>query len=346
MAAPAVAAVAKKVIVYILTDEKALKVVLGIVLGIIIIILLPLGVIIGVLNGDVEIDAERMQEMIVQNLSAEEQAMLQGIEDTMYGIEDGMTEAGYGNQRVTEAQVLYVLALSSHSAEDGFVDKLVGCFAENQTDEQLISAVNSAFGTSITAQDFSNVMSNIRNAYIDTSDYTDPNTKNNLDLVKWAEYAADKGWGYVYGTYGTVLSESMLTAKMEQYPDEVATKEQFIRDTWLGKRTADCVGLIKGYGWFNTASQDTEIGSNGMQDLSANGMYDAATVKGEISTISETPGLAVWKDGHIGIYIGDGNVVEAYGTERGVIRSVLADGGWTHWLEVPSINYVEQEETS
>lgn len=346
MAAPAVAAVAKKVIVYILTDEKALKVVLGIVLGIIIIILLPLGVIIGVLNGDVEIDADRMQEMIVQNLSAEEQAMLQGIEDTMYGIEDGMTEAGYGNQRVTEAQVLYVLALSSHSAEDGFVDKLVSCFAENQTDEQLISAVNSAFGTSITAQDFSNVMSNIRNAYIDTSDYTDPNTKNNLDLVKWAEYAADKGWGYVYGTYGTVLSESMLTAKMEQYPDEVATKEQFIRDTWLGKRTADCVGLIKGYGWFNTASQDTEIGSNGMQDLSANGMYDAATVKGEISTIPETPGLAVWKDGHIGIYIGDGNVVEAYGTERGVIRSVLADGGWTHWLEVPSINYVEQEETS
>ena len=346
MAAPAVAAVAKKVIVYILTDEKALKVVLGIVLGIIIIILLPLGVIIGVLNGDVEIDADRMQEMIVQNLSAEEQAMLQGIEDTMYGIEDGMTEAGYDNQTVTEAQVLYVLALSSHSAEDGFVDKLVGCFAEDQTDEQLISAVNSAFDTSITAQDFSNVMSNIRNAYIDTSDYTDPNTKNNLDLVKWAEYAADKGWGYVYGTYGTVLSESMLTAKMEQYPDEVATKEQFIRDTWLGKRTADCVGLIKGYGWFNTASQDTEIGSNGMQDLSANGMYDTATVKGEISTIPETPGLAVWKDGHIGIYIGDGNVVEAYGTERGVIRSVLADGGWTHWLEVPSINYVEQEETS
>ena len=346
MAAPAVAAVAKKVIVYILTDEKALKVVLGIVLGIIIIILLPLGVILGVLNGDVEIDADRMQEMIVQNLSAEEQAMLQGIEDTMYGIEDGMTEAGYGNQRVTEAQVLYVLALSSHSAEDGFVDKLVGCFAQDQTDEQLISAVNSAFGTSITAQDFSNVMSNIRNAYIDTSDYTDPNTKNNLDLVKWAEYAADKGWGYVYGTYGTVLSESMLTAKMEQYPDEVATKEQFIRDTWLGKRTADCVGLIKGYGWFNTVSQDTEIGANGMQDLSANGMYDVATVKGEISTIPETPGLAVWKDGHIGIYIGDGNVVEAYGTERGVIRSALADGGWTHWLEVPSINYVEQEVTS
>ena len=346
MAAPAVAAVAKKVIVYILTDKKALKTVLGIVLGIIIILLLPLGVIIGVLNGDVEIDPDRMQELIVQNLSTEEQAMLQGIEDTMYGIEDGMTNAGYSGTRVTEAQVLYVLALSSYSSEDGFVDKLVGCFTQDQSDEQLISAVNSAFGTSITTQDFSNVMSNIRNAYIDTSNYTDPNTKNSTDLVLWAENAADKGWGYVYGTYGTVLSESMLNAKMEQYPDEVATKEQFIRDTWLGKRTADCVGLIKGYSWFNTVSQQTEIGSNGMQDLSANGMYDAATVKGEISTIPETPGLAVWKDGHIGIYIGDGNVVEAYGTERGVIRTALADGGWTHWLEVPNITYEEQEETS
>ena len=281
MAAPAVAAVAKKVIVYILTDKKALKTVLGIVLGIIIILLLPLGVIIGVLNGDVEIDPDRMQELIVQNLSTEEQAMLQGIEDTMYGIEDGMTNAGYSGTRVTEAQVLYELARSSYSSEDGFVDKLVGCFTQDQSDEQLISAVNSAFGTSITTQDFSNVMSNIRNAYIDTSNYTDPNTKNSTDLVLWAENAADKGWGYVYGTYGTVLSESMLTAKMEQYPDEVATKEQFIRDTWLGKRTADCVGLIKGYGWFNTVSQETEIGSNGMQDLSANGMYDAASVKGE-----------------------------------------------------------------
>ena len=346
MAAPAVAAVAKKVIVYILTDKKALKTVLGIILGIIIILLLPLAVIIGVLNGNVEIDADRMQELIVQNLSAEEQALLQGIEDTMYSIEDGMTNAGYSGTRVTEAQVLYVLALSSHSSEDGFVDKLVGCFTQDQTDDQLITAVNSAFGTSITTQDFSNVMTNIRNAYIDTSNYTDPNTKNNTDLVLWAEHAADKSWGYVYGTYGTVLSESMLTAKVEQYPDEVATKEQFIRDTWLGKRTADCVGLIKGYGWFNTVSQETEIGSNGMQDWSANGMYNAATVKGEISTIPETPGLAVWKDGHIGVYIGNGTVVEAYGTERGVIRSALADGGWTHWLEVPSISYNEQEETS
>lgn len=179
--------------------------------------------------------------------------------------------------------------------------------------------------------------------YIDTSDYTDPTTKNNLDLVKWAEFAADNGWGYVYGTYGTVLDNTLLESKIIQYPDEVGNKEDFIREHWLGKRTADCVGLIKGYAWFDTSTQNTILVSNGMSDLGADGMYNAASEKGTIDTIPETPGLAVWKEGHIGIYIGNGNVIEAYNTDRGVIRSVLADGGWTHWIKVPSINYVEQE---
>ena len=45
-----------------------------------------------------------------------------------------------------------------------------------------------------------------------------------------------------------------------------------------------------------------------MMDVTANGMFDAATVKGTIDTIPEVPGLAVWHQGHIGIYIGNGEV--------------------------------------
>ena len=48
----------------------------------------------------------------------------------MYEIEDKMTEAGFDKQRVKEAQVLYVLALSDFLRKNGFVDKLVGCFAD------------------------------------------------------------------------------------------------------------------------------------------------------------------------------------------------------------------------
>lgn len=55
--------------------------------------------------------------------------------------------------------------------------------------------------------------------------------------------------GYVWGTCGNVLTESLFAYKLKQYPDGVRKYENFIRANWLGRRTADCVGLIKGYGW-------------------------------------------------------------------------------------------------
>lgn len=183
-----VAAALKKIAVYILTDKKALKTVFGIVIGIIIIIIMPIVAIVSIFNGNIEIDTDRLQTMLVENLSAEEQAKLQFVEDTMYGIETAMKDAGHTG-RIKEAQVLYVLALSDKAHESDFISKLVGCFTAEQTDEQLISSINSVFGTQLAVDDFSNVMKNIRAVTIDTSDYTDPTTKNNLDLVKWAVHA-------------------------------------------------------------------------------------------------------------------------------------------------------------
>lgn len=337
-----VAAALKKIAVAILTNPKVLKTIGGIVLGIIIIIIMPIVAVVSIFNGDIEIDTDRLQTMVVENLSAEEQAKLQFVEDTMYSIEDEMKTAGFGG-RVKEAQVLYVLALSDYASEDGFVSKLVGCFAEDQTDAQLISAVNSAFGTQLTAEDFGKIMGNIRAVAIDLSGYTDPATKNNLDLVQWAMEAQKAGWGYVYGTYGNVFDQAMFDFKLEQYPDEVGGHEDFIRQNWLGRRTADCVGLIKGYGWLDPETKEVNYGTNGMPDIGADAMYENATEKGTIDTIPEIPGLAVWHEGHIGIYIGNGKVVQAANTEAGVIRNSLADTAWTHWLKIPYISYKESE---
>lgn len=338
-----IAAVLKKLAVYILTDKKALKTAVGIILGVIIIIIMPIVAVVSFFNGDINIDTDRLQTMVVRNLSAEEKAKLQFVEDIMNTIDDKMTAAGF-NGSVKEAQVLYVLALPDFSNNPGFVDKLVSCFAENQTDEQLISAVNSAFGTQLTAEDFSNVMGNIRSLHIDTSDYTDISTKNNIDLVKWAIHAQESGWGYVYGTYGAVLDKSAFEFKKNQYPDEVGSYADFIEQNWLSRRTADCVGLIKGYGWYDAESGKIDIGANGMQDVSANGMFQVAREKGTIDTIPETPGLAVWHEGHIGIYIGNGEVIEAMGTQYGVVKTQLKNGGWTHWLKIPYITYIEEKE--
>lgn len=52
----------------------------------------------------------------------------------------------------------------------------------------------------------------------------------------------------------------------------------------------------------------------------------------------------MWYEGHIGIYIGDGKVIQAANTKAGVILTSLGDTAWTHWLKVPYINYIESEE--
>ena len=294
-----VAAALKKIAVALLTDKKALKTIGGIVLGVLIIIIMPIVAVVSLFNGGIEIDTDRLQTMVVENLSAD---------------------------------------------DNGFVEKLVGCFTAEQTDAQLISAVNSAFGTSLAPEDFTQVMQAIRAVYIDTSHYTDPSTKNTLDLVQWAIAAEKAGWGYVWGTFGEVLTESYYEAKAAQYPDEVGGYEDFIRQNWLGGRTADCVGFIKGYGWLNSDTHEIEYGTNGMPDIGADAMYDNATEKGTIDTIPEIPGLAVWHEGHIGIYIGNGQVIHASGTKVGVVQTPIGSSGWTHWLKIPYITYIEETE--
>ena len=174
---------------------------------------------------------------------------------------------------------------------------------------------------------------------IDVSAFVDPTTKNATDLVTYAINAYESGWGYVWGTFGSVLTEGLFQAKLEQYPDGVGNYEEFIRNNWVGKRTTDCCGLIKGYGWLDPETMSINYGTNGMPDLGANQMYYNASESGTIDTIPEIPGLAVWHDGHIGVYIGNGYVIEAMGTKYGVVKTQLEGRGWTHWLKVEYINY-------
>lgn len=174
---------------------------------------------------------------------------------------------------------------------------------------------------------------------IDLFGYVDPDRKNAADLATYAVHAWEQGWGYVWGTCGWMLTEELFTSKLAQYPEGVGQYEEFIRERWLYGRTADCIGLIKGYGWLDPDSRTIGYAANGMPDLSANQMYHAAAVKGTIDTIPEVPGLAVWRDGHIGVYIGSGYVIEAMGTKYGVVKTKLSERGFTHWLEIPFIDY-------
>ena len=183
---------------------------------------------------------------------------------------------------------------------------------------------------------------------LDTSGFTNPAGKNADDLVQYAIHAYQEHWGYVWGTFGLVLTESLFEAKLAQYPDALAGNADFIRQTWVGGRTPDCVGLIKGYGWLDTKSMTIRYATNGMPDYGADQMYqackNAGTLNkdyGAISTMPEIPGLMLWKSGHAGVYIGGGYAIEAMGTSKGVVKTKVSDRNWQGWGKLPYIDYRE-----
>lgn len=162
----------------------------------------------------------------------------------------------------------------------------------------------------------------------------------NLGLVEFAKKALEIKAGYVYGTTGQILTENLLAYKQDQYPDHINRFIDYIKQNYMGKITYDCVGLIKGYIWQNDEHDGWYDPSN---DVSANGMFNVAKVKGPIATMPDVPGLCVRYDGHIGVYVGDGKVIEARGTKYGVVQTELEGRGWTHWLECPFILYVKPD---
>lgn len=337
-----VAAALKKIAVALLSDKKVVKKIGTLVLSILVVIFMPIGVILGICNTEIEFDEDDLAA-IADTLDAEEIAKLALVQAKLDEIEEAMEDADM-HSRYEEAQLLYMLALYEYQDEDDFVDRLVGCFEDDQTDYELIEEINDEFDCDIDPTEYLNVVTGLRSTTISTFGFEDPMTKNNRDLVYWAWEAYNDGWGYVWGSYGLILTQSSFESLCELYPNNVENHHDFIQENWVGRRTADCAGLIKGYLWFNADSHQIEYGSNGFADLDADSMYNNSTVNGTIDTIPEIPGLGVWHEGHVGIYVGNGWVIHASGTETGVIKSQLDGSSFTHWFEIPGITYLGEEE--
>lgn len=151
---------------------------------------------------------------------------------------------------------------------------------------------------------------------------------------------AQLGLPYWYGTFGQAACLELYLQKKNQYPKQY---EWEYTPGAAGKKVHDCVGLIKGYLWSN-GPEDTNPVYNAAQDLSANMMRSACKTKGEMATMPEIPGLLVFFDKHVGVYIGNGEVVEARSRKYGVYKSKLADRPWTSWGYCPYITYEEPEQ--
>lgn len=78
----------KKIAVSLLTDKKVIKTIGGIVIGIIIIVVMPIIAVVSVFNGSMDIDTDKLNQSIQENISAEQMENLQLINDTMTEVEN------------------------------------------------------------------------------------------------------------------------------------------------------------------------------------------------------------------------------------------------------------------
>lgn len=342
----AVGAALKKIAVAIFTDPKVLKKVGGIVLGIIIIICMPIVAVVSIFNGDVNIDTDKLNTSIQQALTEEQNEKLKLYNDTMEKIENKLKDKHLSKFN-TLAEVIYLFALSDKSKDNNFVKDYVSCFKKNYSNEEVVNAVNSKFGTDIKSSDVEKMVKSAGSSNISLSGYYDPKVKNNLDLAQWCRNAQKNGWGYVYGGYGQLCTVAYLDQQAAAWPgaNEAGGPMRTVGEKWLGKRVTDCIGLIKSYAWYNPSDGSIKPGANGFSDCSASSIWGSVTESGEISSIPEVEGLGVWMPGHIGVYVGKGEVIEAMGTAYGVVKTKVAGRGWHKWLRIPHIQYVKKQET-
>lgn len=120
-----------------------------------------------------------------------------------------------------------------------------------------------------------------------------------------------------------------------------------------GVRIFDCVGLIKCFIWHDYSSSNASYYGKTCPDKNETGFFNEATEKGTIDTIPEIPGLMVYQPGHIGVYLGNGQVIESTAAFDKKIVITYFKGNhpdtsykrttWTHWFKMPYLTYDAQE---
>lgn len=158
-------------------------------------------------------------------------------------------------------------------------------------------------------------------------------------LVAYCKEALNLSTVYMWGGLMRIATNSYIKMLADLYPSKYSASRKSYLETRIAKSYGcDCVGLIKSYYFGGVGSPEYQLS----KDLNTTGFYGVATEKGCITDIPETPGLITYMEGHVGVYIGHGKVIECtmnpkYGD--GVVETPLKGRGWTHWLKLPYITY-------
>lgn len=170
-------------------------------------------------------------------------------------------------------------------------------------------------------------------------------------FLAWIWYTIKINAGYIYGKCGvtwTAARQRDLEKNYKSDPAKYANYESGAKygAKWIGHKVFDCANLLR---W---AAKQCGLGTVHSSsnliwkcDFSSRG-----TLKGGKRTDGQPllPGTAVLTGDasnkpHIGVYVGNGDVVEAQGTKAGVVVTKIdaktSKGGdrWTYWEELKGI---------
>lgn len=142
------------------------------------------------------------------------------------------------------------------------------------------------------------------------------------------------------GGIGECITPELIAHKASLYPD-VYTKEyqkKLIPFMCNNIRGFDCSGLINNFrmgGLNNFLFQEA-------LDWNSQMLFDGAMEKSGIQSLPELRGICLYMKGHVGIYTGNGDVIEATSNPQfgnGVVKTNVTDRRWTHWFCCPGIAY-------
>lgn len=133
---------------------------------------------------------------------------------------------------------------------------------------------------------------------------------------------------YVYGMKGAVLTTAKFNQLRKMYQTTIPSRDV----KKVGTVCCDCSGLISWY--------------TGTLRSSSNFKSTAKRVE-PISKINQAvPGCAVWRNGHIGVYIGNGEIIEARGSRYGTVLTKVRNRDFTHILWLKDIDYSSAANTT
>lgn len=172
---------------------------------------------------------------------------------------------------------------------------------------------------------------------------------NNYEFVsELKSIANNKKTLYVMGCFGAPMTATNKIRYTNNHDyNRKSTRSSMIKSASADTFGFDCVGLIKGvlWGWSGDESKiygGAQYASNKIPDINADTMITkCSTISTDFSTIEV--GEVVWIPGHIGVYIGDGKVVECSPQWRNGVQ-ITSKRKWQKHGKLPYITYSSKGE--